>query len=252
MGAAGSTASSERRRSAAGRAKSTRDLESERILAGIGLVLLAVACFATLDTATKSSTAAVPILMGVWFRYAFQAVATTLVLLPLHGTRAAAHRSTPSYQLLRGALLLASSTLAFLSLRYMPLAEFTSIVLIAPLVITLLAATTLKEQVSPLRWALVAGGFVGTLVILRPGGEAFSWAMLLPLGLVLTNAWFQVLTSKLAQHREPAHDALLHRLGRHAARLAGAALRVDRAAALALVGAAVPHGLHGHGRATSS
>jgi drug/metabolite transporter (DMT)-like permease len=182
--------------------KSTRDIASERILAGIGLVLLAVACFATLDTATKLSTASVPILMGVWFRYAFQAVATTVVLLPRHGT-ALLRTQHPKYQLLRGALLLASSTLAFFSLRYMPLAEFTSVVLIAPLVITLLAATTLKEQVSPLRWALVAGGFAGTLVILRPGGEAFSWAVLLPIGLVLTNAWFQVLTSKLAQTENP-------------------------------------------------
>jgi drug/metabolite transporter (DMT)-like permease len=182
--------------------KRTRDLESERILAGIGLVMLAVACFATLDTATKLSTAGVPILMGVWFRYAFQAVATTAVLLPLQGTALLRTRH-PKYQLLRGALLLASSTLASLSLRYMPLAEFTSVVLIAPLVITLLAATTLKEQVSPLRWALVAGGFLGTLVILRPGGNAFSWAVLLPIGLVLTNAWFQVLTSKLARTENP-------------------------------------------------
>ncbi len=182
--------------------RTTRDIESERILAGIGLVLLAVACFATLDTATKLSTAAVPILMGVWVRYAFQAVATTLVLLPKHGTALLRTRH-PRYQLLRGALLLASSTLAFLSLRYMPLAEFTSIVLIAPLVITLFAATTLKEHVSPLRWALVAGGFTGTLVILRPGGDAFNWAVLLPIGLVLTNAWFQVLTSKLAQTENP-------------------------------------------------
>jgi len=183
-------------------ARQTRDLESERILAGIGLVIVAVACFATLDTATKMSTAGVPILMGVWFRYAFQAVATTAVLLPLHGTALLRTRH-PRYQLLRGALLLVSSTLAFLSLRYMPLAEFTSIVLIAPLVITLLAATTLKEHVSPLRWTLVAGGFIGTLVILRPGGGSFSWAVLLPLGLVLTNAWFQVLTSKLAQTENP-------------------------------------------------
>jgi drug/metabolite transporter (DMT)-like permease len=180
----------------------SRSKESERILAGIGMVIVAVACFATLDTATKASTAGVPILMGVWFRYAFQAVATTAVLLPLHGTALLRTRH-PRYQLLRGALLLVSSTLAFLSLRYMPLAEFTSIVLIAPLVITLLAATTLKEYVSPLRWALVAGGFIGTLVILRPGGDAFSWAILLPIGLVLTNAWFQVLTSKLAQTENP-------------------------------------------------
>ena len=183
-------------------ARHTRDRESERILAGIGLVLLAVACFAVLDTATKLSTAAVPILMGVWVRYAFQAVATTLVLLPRYGT-ALLRTDHPRFQLLRGALLLVSSTLAFFSLRYMPMAEFTSVVLIAPLVVTLFAATTLKEEVSPLRWALVAGGFAGTVVILRPGGMVFSWAILLPLTLVFTNAWFQVLTSRLARTEKP-------------------------------------------------
>ena len=165
-------------------------------------MVLAVACFATLDTATKLSTASVPILMAVWFRYAFQAATTTAVLLPIHGT-ALLRTAHPRYQLLRGCLLLGSTSLAFLSLRYMPLAEFTSIVLIAPLVVTLLAATTLNEQVSPLRWVLVGGGFAGTLVILRPGGTVFSWAVLLPLGLVVTNAWFQVLTSKLARTEKP-------------------------------------------------
>ena len=180
----------------------TRDVESERVLAGIGLVLLATACFATLDTATKVSTVAVPVIMGVWFRYMFQAVAMAAVLLPRHGL-AVLRTAHPKYQILRGALLLVSSSLAFLSLRYMPMAEFTAIVLVVPLVVTLLAATQLKEQVSPLRWGLVSGGFVGTLIILRPGGEAFSWATLLPLGLVVTNAWFQVLTSKLAQTENP-------------------------------------------------
>ena len=85
--------------------KQTRDLESERILAGIGLLILAVACFTTLDTATKISVAGVPILMGVWFRYAFQAVATTLFLLPRHGT-AILRTAHPRFHALRGALLL--------------------------------------------------------------------------------------------------------------------------------------------------
>ena len=165
-------------------------------------MIVAVACFTTLDTATKLSTAGVPILMGVWFRYAFQAVATTLVLLPRYGI-SVLRTEHPRYQLLRGTLLLVSSTLAFLSLRYMPLAEFTSIVLIAPLVVTVLAATTLKEEVSPLRWALVGGGFAGTLVILRPGGTVFSWAILLPIGLVITNAWFQILTRRLTRTEKP-------------------------------------------------
>ena len=181
---------------------SQRDPASERVLAGIGLLLLAVACFATLDSATKISLTTVPVLMGVWFRYAFQAAAATALLLPRHGV-ALLHTAHPRYHLLRGALLLTTSTLAFFSLRYLPLAEFTAIVLISPLVITLLAATLLKEYVSPLRWALVVGGFIGTLVILRPGSDRFSWAVLLPLGLVVSNAWFQVLTSKLAQTENP-------------------------------------------------
>jgi len=96
-----------------------------------------------------------------------------------------------------------SSLLAFFSLKYMPVGEFTAIAMISPLVITLLAAVALKEQVSVARWLLVLGGFAGTLIIIRPGHATFAWTMLLPLGLVVTNALFQVLTSKMARTEEP-------------------------------------------------
>ncbi|AEG92115.1 DMT family transporter [Ramlibacter tataouinensis] len=175
---------------------------SRRVLAGIALVVGAAACFSALDTTTKAVSHAVPLLMALWFRYAFQAVATTALVLPLRGVRVLRTRH-PLFQLLRGALLLGSSLFAFASLRYMPVGEFTAIVMIAPLAVTLLAATVLKEHVSPLRWALVIGGFLGTLVIIRPGGEGFTWAALLPLGLVGTNACFQILTSKLARTENP-------------------------------------------------
>ena len=175
---------------------------SRRALAGIALAVAACACFAALDTTTKYVSLSVPLLMALWFRYAFQAVATTLVVLPLRGA-AVLRTEHPRFQVLRGALLLTSSLLAFASLKYMPVGEFTAIVMMAPLAITLLAATVLKEHVSPLRWMLVAGGFAGTLVIIRPGGEAFHWASLLPVGLVVTNAWFQVLTSKMARTEDP-------------------------------------------------
>ena len=171
-------------------------------LAGIGLVLSAMACFATLDTTTKYVSTSVPLLMALWFRYAFQAVATTLAVLPVRG-RKAWRTAHPKFQLLRGALLLASSLLAFFSLKYMPVAEFTAIVMIAPLVITLLASKSLGEKVSKTRWALVMGGFAGTLIIIRPGHDAFEWTALLPLGLVITNSWFQLLTSKLAKTEDP-------------------------------------------------
>ena len=171
-------------------------------LAGIALVIAACACFSVLDTTTKYISAWVPLLMALWFRYAFQAVATTLIMLPLRGAKVLRTRQ-PAFQCLRGALLLASSLLAFASLRHMPVGEFTAIVMISPLVITVLAATVLKEKVSLVRWLLVAGGFAGTLVIIRPGGDTFNWVSLLPLGMVATNAWFQVLTSKLARTEDP-------------------------------------------------
>ena len=171
-------------------------------LAGIALVIAAVACFALLDTTTQFVSASVPILMALWFRYFFQAIATTAVVLPLRGL-GVLRTLHPKFQCLRGLLLLMSSLFAFLSLKFMPVAEFTAIGAIVPLVITLLAATALGEKVSALRWALVLGGFVGTLIIIRPGGEDFSWPLLLPLGMVITNSGFQVLTSKLARTEDP-------------------------------------------------
>lgn len=171
-------------------------------LAGIALVVAAVACFAALDTTAQFVSASVPLLMALWFRYAFQAIATTAVVLPLRGW-SVLRTAHPKFQCLRGVLLLTSSLLAFLSLKYMPVAEFTAIGAIVPLVITLLAATALGEKVSALRWSLVLGGFAGTVIIIRPGGENFDWPLLLPLGLVVSNSWFQVLTSKLARTEDP-------------------------------------------------
>ena len=171
-------------------------------MAGIGLAILATACFATLDTTTRHISVSVPLLMALWVRYAFQAVATTAVVLPLLGRRVL-RTAHPRFQLLRGVLLLTTSLLAFFSLKYMPVGEFTALAMIVPLVMTLLAATTMGEKVSPLRWALVVGGFIGTLVIIRPGHDSFDWATLLPLALVVSNTWFQLLTSRMVKTEDP-------------------------------------------------
>ena len=173
-------------------------MKHPQALAGIALALLALACFGALDTTTKHVMLTVPLLLALWFRYMFQAVATTLVMWP-HRGRALLRTAHPKFQVLRGALLLTSSLFAFLSLKFMPVGEFTALLMLTPIVITLLAAHRLRERVSPLRWALVLGGFAGTLIIVRPGGELFGWAMLLPLALVASNAWFQILTSQLAR-----------------------------------------------------
>lgn len=176
--------------------------KSNKALAGIGFTVAAVACFAVSDTTAKYVTSMVPLMVALWFRYVVQALITTVIILPKRGV-AALRTAHPKFQVLRGVLLATTSLLAFLSLRYMPVGEFTAIVMITPLVITLLAGTLLGERVSKLRWVLVIGGFVGAMVIIRPGHEAFQWTALLPLALVATNSWFQVLTSRLAKTEDP-------------------------------------------------
>ena len=144
------------------------------MLGGIGFVVLACACFAVLDTTAKYVVLTVPVLMAAWVRYLLQALLSTAVLLPLHGAQVL-RTAKPRLQLLRGLLLMSSSLLAFTGLRYMPVGEFTAIVMVTPLGVTLLAATLLKEKIAPLHWVFVAGGFLGVLAIVRPGSQALGW-----------------------------------------------------------------------------
>ncbi|MBW0168875.1 MAG: DMT family transporter [Hydrogenophaga sp.] len=169
---------------------------------GILFLILATAFFAVLDTSVKYVGAFVPVLMAVWFRYMFHAVVVTAVMLPLRG-RSLLRTAHPRFQVLRGSLLLAVSAISFVALQYMPVGEFTAIVMITPLVVTLLAALFLRERVSALRWVLVTGGFAGALLVVQPGGNVIGWASLLPLVMVFTYAWFQILTSKMARTEDP-------------------------------------------------
>jgi drug/metabolite transporter (DMT)-like permease len=159
---------------------------------------MALACFAILDTTTKRVTMVVPIMMAVWARYFFQALFITAVVLPVKGLSVLTTQN-PRQQLARGVLLVVVTGLAFSSLKFLPVGEFTAINMTAPLLVTLLAARTLGEHVSLQRVWLVCGGFVGTLIIVRPGTDVFGWPLLIPMALVIVNAAFQLLTSKMAR-----------------------------------------------------
>lgn len=172
------------------------------LLGGIALAVAATACFASLDSGTKLVGASLPLITALWIRYLVQAVLVSAVLLPARGL-AAFRTAHPRFQLLRGLLLLSTSGLAYASLLFMPVGEFTAVVMLTPLAVTVLVAVVLRQPVSLPRWLLVAGGFAGALLVIRPGGAAFQWATLLPLALVACNAWFQVLTSRLAGTEDP-------------------------------------------------
>lgn len=170
-------------------------------LLGIAFVIGAATCFATMDTTIRFVGAYFSVALVLWARYGLHAVIMTawIALSPQRSF----YSANPMFQIARGTLLAFSSAMAFAALRRMPVAEFTAIVMLTPVVATLVARLWLHEQVSQLRWALVVGGFIGALIVVRPGSGVIGWVALLPLAVACSNAAFQIMTSRYAPHEDP-------------------------------------------------
>lgn len=161
---------------------------------GIACAVLASLCFATLDTTSQLIGMAAPIVMVQWLRYLIQTLSSMLVITQAGQWRDLRIRK-PGLHISRGLMMLCTTMLGFTSLRYVPVADFTAIVMLTPLVITLASTFVLGEHVPPLRWLLAAGGFAGVIIIIRPFSQVFEPATLLVLLLVFLGAAFQILTA---------------------------------------------------------
>lgn len=163
---------------------------------GVALTLAVALAFATMDTLTRWLGGALPVLLILTVRYAVQGLGM-VAWLGLTAPRRLVPRH-PRFQLVRGALLLATSAFTFYGVQHVPVPEFTAIFMLSPVLVTVLAALWLHEPVSPLRWALVAGGFIGVLIVIRPGSGVFGAAVVYPLAGALCYALFQALTRRLS------------------------------------------------------
>jgi len=104
---------------------------------------------------------------------------------------------------LRGLTLVAVTLLGQLALKSMPLAETTALIFVAPLLVALLAAPLLGEQVRLRTWLATVAGFAGVLLIARPGGSLAGAGVFYALGAALSYAAYQILTRKLAATEHP-------------------------------------------------
>ncbi|MDE1179249.1 DMT family transporter [Paraburkholderia sp.] len=170
--------------------------------AGIALMLLTTATFAGSDSIVKGIGSAVPIVALLWVRYLFQAVVLG-VWQVRRGLDAFRNARPVKLQILRAFLLLLNSASTFAGLRYLPLPVTTSLAMMAPLITTLLAATILNEAVPRSKWALVILGFIGMLMVVRPGSGEFTWTVVFPIAAATTFACFQVVSSKLSKTGDP-------------------------------------------------
>jgi len=165
-------------------------------------MLLATVCFGCLDTMSKYLVAYYPASSLVWVRYVLQTVVMAAIFLPRMGMRLV-RTTSPGVQLVRGLMLVLSSVVFVMALNYMQIAEVASIVFLAPIIVALAGGPLLGERVSTRTWFALAGGFIGVLLIIRPGGNAFTWWALLPLGCAFFFAGYQILTRKLAGRDDP-------------------------------------------------
>jgi drug/metabolite transporter (DMT)-like permease len=175
---------------------------------GVALALIAIAIFSTQDAVSKLLVESVsPFQMTMMRFWAFAAFA--VLLARRQGpVRASLVTRQPVLQALRGVLLVADIWMYVLALRTVPLAEVQSITLIYPLLVTLFAVPVLGEPVGIFRISAVVVGFLGALVIIRPGGVPLDWGVIYAAGSGACYAAYIVLTRKVSATDSPTTSML--------------------------------------------
>lgn len=165
-------------------------------------------CLASHDAISKVLTTLYPIMFVVWLRYLAQTVIMAGMYLPKMGKRLITTQR-PGLQFARGLSLIGVSVFIFSAVLFMPLGEATAVMFLAPVVVVILSALVLKEKISAGLWASVICGVVGVAIIVRPGGELFTWALLLPLAAAVCFGVYQMLTRRLSDTDHPATSNFL-------------------------------------------
>lgn len=155
-----------------------------------------MALFAATDAMAKLLTETLPPVQIVWSRQCGLLIGV-LVFLAIRGFGVL--RSTqPKLQIGRGVLAACSATLFIIAIAYVPLADAVAITFVAPFIVTVMGALLLKEPVGIRRWSAVSLGFVGMLIIVRPGMGVVHPAALLLIAAATAFACRQILSRVLA------------------------------------------------------
>lgn len=179
----------------------------DRPLAGMGLMALGVGLLTLMDGTGKLLVHELPLVEVVWARYAFNLLAL-LVVMRLRGRRLVPSRRLP-LQIARGIGMVLATAAMFLSLSLLPMAETYAVGFSSPIVVALLAGPLLGERVDRWRWLAALGGFLGVLVVLRPGSGVFGAAALAPLAMAFFFALYQLATRVLGRF-DPAETTMFH------------------------------------------
>jgi len=161
-----------------------------------------------MDGFAKYLSADLPILQITWARYFFTVV-FTLPIMFFFFKRHLVWSDKPILQILRGLILLSANICFFYSISIISLAKALTLAFIAPLIVTAFSPVFLGEKVGFRRWTAVTIGFIGSLVVIRPGFLELNFASLAALSTGFLYGFYLIITRKLSTSDNPLLTLLL-------------------------------------------
>ena len=161
-----------------------------------------------MDGFAKYLSSTIPVLQITWSRYFFTVV-FVLPLMLFFFRRNLTWTENPKLQLIRGLLLFSANILFFYSISIISLAKALTLAFVAPLIVTALSPFLLGEKVGFRRWIAVIVGFLGSLIVIRPGFVEFNLASIAALGTGVMYGFYLIVTRKLHKYDNPLLTLLL-------------------------------------------
>ena len=164
----------------------------------IALMLTAMFAFAAMDGVSKILAQSLPIAQILWVRYIFY-TAFVAIMLRRPGLRVTLRSRQPWLQLGRALLIIVENAVFVLAFTLMPLADMHAIAAASPLIVVALSVPLLGEKVGMRRWLAVLAGFVGVLIIVRPGFQTLDWRFAVAITGTVLWAVYQILVRMCAR-----------------------------------------------------
>ena len=161
-----------------------------------------------MDGFAKYLSSTLPVLQITWSRYFFTVVIVLPIML-IFFRKNLTWTEKPKLQLIRGLLLFCANILFFYSISIISLAKALTLAFIAPLIVTALSPILLGEKVGVRRWAAVIVGFIGSLIVIRPGFVEINLASVAALGTGIMYGFYLIVTRKLHNSDNPLLTLLL-------------------------------------------
>ena len=165
---------------------------------GIFFGIIAFFLFATTDVAQKYATIYHSVFQIMLFRYLFLFIIAIIEAKRKKNVRVWKTNNL-KLQLIRSLCSILETAFFVTSFRYLSLGDVHSVAALSPIIVVALSIIFLKEFVDKKIWFAIFFGFIGVLIILRPGFDVFNFKSLIPLGAAFTFAIYQILTKKVSE-----------------------------------------------------